>query len=60
MHINLYHASRLAYLSVSCSIYDFIATSKPQKNLINKQVDIISKNQELQMLYFKHHVYKTS
>ena len=32
MHINIYHASRLAYFSVSHSIYDLMDTSKLQKN----------------------------
>ena len=35
MHINLYHTSKLVYVSVSHSIYNFLNSSKPQKNVIN-------------------------
>ena len=34
--LTINHASRLAYLSVSHSIDEFMDTSKPQKNVINK------------------------
>ena len=39
----------------------FVATFPPYRSASGKQVDIlISKNQALQIIYFKHHVYETS